>query len=76
MKKLRKGDRVIATKSCSQTGDRSYMSSISEVLHKAPHHYILKGEYGKYIMTIEGAEDRQFVKATKKMIELMKKGDI
>lgn len=73
MKKFRKGDKIIATKSCSATGDRSHMSDISKVLHKAPHHYVLKGEYGKYIVTIDEVEDRKFVKATKKMVELMTK---
>jgi hypothetical protein len=73
MSKFRKGDKIIARKAHSQTGDRSFMSDISEVLHKAPHHYVLKGAYGKYIMTFEDVADRQFVKATKKMIELMKR---
>ena len=73
MKKFRKGDKIVATKPHNQTGDRSFIDSISEVLHKAPHHYVLKGRWGNYIMTLEDVADRKFVKATKKMIELMTK---
>ncbi|MCK5616820.1 hypothetical protein KAR91_83940 [Candidatus Pacearchaeota archaeon] len=73
MPKFRKGDKIIATRPHSQTGDRSFIDDISEVLHKATHHYVLRGPYGNHIMALEDVEDRQFVKATKKMIELMKK---
>jgi hypothetical protein len=76
MGKFRKGDKIIATKPHSQTGDRSFIDDISEVLHKAPHHYVLRGPYGKHIMTLDDVADRQFVKATKKMIELMKRRNV
>ena len=74
MKKFRKGDKIVARKAHSATGDRSFMSGLSEVLHVAPFHYVIKAAYGfNHIMSFEDIADRQFVKATKKMIELMTK---
>jgi len=49
------------------------MTDLNEVLHVAPHLYVLQCQYGKKIMSFEDVADRQFVKATKKMIALMKK---
>ena len=71
MKKFKKGNMIIATKTHSSTGDRSYLDYPSEVLHVATHHYVLKTKYGSGAMTFDDALDRGFVKATKKMIELL-----
>ena len=66
MKKFKKGNMVIATKPHSSTGDRSYMSHPSEIIHVATHHYVIKTKFGSNAMTFDDVLDRGFVKATKK----------
>ncbi len=76
MKKFKKGYKVIAVKCHPVTGDRSFIDRPVEILHVATCHYVIQGQYGRHCMTFNDFESRGFVKATKKMIELMTKENL
>lgn len=86
MRKFRKGDNIIATKALTikryhggdyghpvvveTSQDNSYMRKPVKVLHVATHHYVIDS-YSKEAILFDEVEKRCFVKATKKMIELL-----